>query len=231
MKNLIGKNFALKVSHPENKTVDKKYTEHFFTEVISLSNLNHKNIVNVITAGALKKNDLNSWSNLDFKNYDEEVIYYYVMNYINGDDLLTAFSEFDENEKREQFELLITQISYALKYIHKNEIAHKDIKQQNILYSKDDQNFILSDFGFAHLLNSDKSSSFTVLKHADYISIIKDEYILNDIFEWALTLKNICENEKIEIYYQEDQLRYQGILNALNKAIDSDLNKRYKMIE
>jgi serine/threonine protein kinase len=37
--------------------------------------------------------------------------------------------------------------------LHKFKIIHKDIKLQNILYSKKYKKFVFTDFGISHLIN------------------------------------------------------------------------------
>ena len=50
-------------------------------------------------------------------------------------------------------------IGSAVKYLHDNNIAHRDVKPENLLYSSKEPNAVLklTDFGFAKLTTKDNS--------------------------------------------------------------------------
>jgi len=49
------------------------------------------------------------------------------------------------------------QVALALEYCHKNAIAHRDIKAENILLSEDHNQLFISDFGLSAIYNEDQS--------------------------------------------------------------------------
>lgn len=57
---------------------------------------------------------------------------------------------------------MLVQLASGLAYIHKNSIAHRDIKSSNILITAEGR-LLLADFGLATILDSDVSVSKTLV--------------------------------------------------------------------
>ena len=51
---------------------------------------------------------------------------------------------------------IISDICKAIQFLHHNDVAHRDVKPENLLYTKDGV-LKLTDFGFANLCTSSKS--------------------------------------------------------------------------
>ncbi|PVV05007.1 hypothetical protein BB560_000473 [Smittium megazygosporum] len=84
---------------------------------------------------------------------------YIFMEYMAGGDLLSHILEFgslDEDYSRKWF----SKIASAIKYLHGNNVTHRDIKLENILISLDDNNKIcdikLADFGLARMVGDNE---------------------------------------------------------------------------
>ena len=73
-----------------------------------------------------------------------------VMNYINGVTFQKWIDKFPPEQKEAALKPIVPQVTDALKYIHDQNIFHRDIKPDNIFITKDNQ-AILLDFGTARL--------------------------------------------------------------------------------
>jgi len=74
-----------------------------------------------------------------------------VMEYCNGGDLsdkLLKIKKFREKDAKK----IIMQSLYALKHLHEHKIAHRDFKPENILFTVDDNDVKLIDFGISKML-------------------------------------------------------------------------------
>ena len=120
--------------------------KYLTNEINIMHNLNHPNIVKFIQVKKTKKH------------------YYIVMEYCNGGELEKALEKYQlkygKPFSEEIVQHLMRQIISAFKYMHANQIMHRDIKLENILVNfesekdKNDLNMLkatvkIIDFGFA----------------------------------------------------------------------------------
>jgi serine/threonine protein kinase len=56
------------------------------------------------------------------------------------------------NEKEFDRDRLIERLEYCMRVMHLLHIVHKDIKRENILYSRSICDYVLSDFGLAQVI-------------------------------------------------------------------------------
>ena len=120
--------------------------KYLTNEINIMHNLNHPNIVKFIQVKKTKKH------------------YYIVMEYCNGGELEKALEKYQlkygKPFSEEIVQHLMRQIISAFKYMHANQIMHRDIKLENILVNfesekdKNDLNMMkatvkIIDFGFA----------------------------------------------------------------------------------
>jgi len=245
IKNVIKKQFALKFYQPtdKNASILNESILRFIKEVNTLAELNHKNIVKIYTGGFASWNDTNKiwtvtegFNNPKLKSIEENEFYYYIMDYIEGYDLAHIYPElgkpdeknnklFTISEKIEKFETLIQQVSEAMIYYHGKEIAHKDIKPENIRFSIEDSTFIIVDYGFAHHNTSPQNDEVIPrVKYTDYISIQNKNFDKNDMFQFCTLLSILLPSFKNE--YPAN--KYYGLETSIKKGTDSDLNKRYE---
>ena len=75
---------------------------------------------------------------------------YLVMPYVDGVPL-DAYLEQSGPMSYDELKKLITQIGSALTFAHNRGIVHRDIKPANILFEKDTERWLLTDFGVAHV--------------------------------------------------------------------------------
>ena len=128
---------AVKVLSP--RLLDDADMRHRFDrEALTIARLNHPNIIHVIDRGV------------------EAGRYYFVMEYIDGDDLkaLVRRRSLSVQDKCE----IVVQCLKALDYAHKNGVIHRDMKPANILVDHH-LNVHVADFGIAQLVGSEQSET------------------------------------------------------------------------
>ncbi len=125
---VLGRQVALKVLSAQF-TNDREFIERFRREAAAAASLNHPNIVQVYDKG------------------EAEGTYYIAMEYLPGrslKDIILKYAPLDS-------ELIVSvarQIVEALRYVHRRDIIHRDIKPQNIIID-DEGRVKVTDFGIA----------------------------------------------------------------------------------
>ena len=189
--------YAMKV-YDRNKLTDPAKKKCVYREIEIMKRVNHRNIVKL-----------------------KEVIYtqkeiLIIMELVNGISLRDYYNKQIRNQENlsEQKERVLkhffTQIFSAMSYLHKNHMAHRDIKLENILLDKNNQIKII-DFGFGMYNPEDKIQTF-FCGTPNYMPpeiINKKSYIGEKADLWSLGVllyKMLCadfpfkgENEK-ELY-------------------------------
>ncbi|MDY7004173.1 MAG: serine/threonine-protein kinase [Cyanobacteriota bacterium] len=97
-------------------------------------------------AKTLKKLGKNNQIPTFFDYFEEGGQFYLVQEFIEGNDLAKEIyfqGRFTENETVK----LLTEILEVLKYIHQQNVIHRDLKPQNIMRRKSDGKIVLIDFG------------------------------------------------------------------------------------
>lgn len=119
-----GRRYALKCADRFKKGKDR--SDRTLTEIRVLEKLKHKNIIR-----------LKGW-------FEDKTTIYLVLEYIPGKDCSKFFKHTLPSKK--EIKYIMRQLVEAIDYIHKKNIAHRDIKLENILI---DENFNikLTDFG------------------------------------------------------------------------------------
>ena len=189
--------YAMKV-YDKNKLTDSAKKKCVYREIEIMKRVNHRNIVKL-----------------------KEVIYtqkeiLIIMELVNGISLRDYYNKQIRNQENlsEQKERVLkhffTQIFSAMSYLHKNHMAHRDIKLENILIDKNNQIKII-DFGFGMYNPQDRLQNF-FCGTPNYMPpeiINKKSYIGEKADLWSLGVllyKMLCadfpfkgENEK-ELY-------------------------------
>ena len=160
-----------------------------------------------------------------------------IMEYVNGISMREYYNKNIKNQKlNNKKELIIkkyfSQIFSAMSYIHKNHMAHRDIKLENILIDKN-QDIKIIDFGFGMYNPEDKLQNF-FCGTPNYMPpeiIIKKNYIGQKADLWSLGVllyKMLCadfpfkgENEK-ELYKMSRKGKF-SIPDYINDKIKSIL--------
>lgn len=138
---------AIKVIRPELAT-DRAALKRFQQESLALADLNHPNIVAVISDGKTDKGAP-----------------YVVMDYIPGQNLSEEIKSIGSLDANRALSLII-EICDALKYAHAKGIIHRDLKPSNIILMKQGHGLETAkvvDFGIAKVVNKAASETVTGL--------------------------------------------------------------------
>ncbi|HMX62304.1 MAG TPA: serine/threonine-protein kinase, partial [Candidatus Sumerlaeota bacterium] len=126
---------AVKALHPK-LSKDPEFVKRFEAESGVLATMSHPNVVSIIDRGM------------------QEQIYYFVMEFIDGESLDDKIIENKLNTQH--WREVINACGDALDYIHKRGMVHRDIKPSNIMITGDGR-VKLADFGIAHIISGDNS--------------------------------------------------------------------------
>jgi response regulator RpfG family c-di-GMP phosphodiesterase/serine/threonine protein kinase len=175
---------AIKVL-PVSRDRHSKLLPRFITEMRTIAQLQHPNIVAAFDAGKTLSDDP-----------DAAVLRYIVMEYVPG---LTLEDRVDQHGRLDPAEAcdIIHQIAAALAEADKLNLVHRDIKPSNILVTPEGQAKLL-DFGLVHQLGRNLTEAGTILGTMDYmapeqtqdasrVDIRADLYGLGGTLFWALT--------------------------------------------
>ncbi|MDW7994840.1 MAG: protein kinase [Gemmatales bacterium] len=157
----------------------------FRREVRAMVALQHPHIVRVLDAGEVIPADNHS-----------PAIYYYVMEFVEGEDLETLVRKRGPLPIGQACEI-IYQVASALQKAHEHRLVHRDIKPSNIVLNNEGQAKLL-DFGLVRDLEHRLTEPGTVLGTLDYIApeqaqdassvdIRADIYSLGGTLFWCLT--------------------------------------------
>lgn len=142
---------AIKVIDARHRS-KPKYAERFIKEARAVARLRHENIIQIYYAD------------------DENGLYYYVMEYVDGQDLASLLAERAARRDLLPYPEVLRighALASALDFAHSQGIIHRDVKPSNILLSKDGR-VILGDFGLA--LDLREGSSGEAFGSPHYIS-------------------------------------------------------------
>ncbi|PKC71485.1 kinase-like protein [Rhizophagus irregularis] len=154
----------------------------------------------------------------------EKKLYYLVLEYANQGNLREFINEKNRNENDFEWKErvnLATQIAEGLCYLHKLNIAHRDLHTKNILIN--DGNIKISDFGLSKDLESTMSSGgkfFGVLPFIDphklkhrHVSLDKR----SDVYSLGMVLWEISSCRKPFHNYKEELNLYLDICQGLKE--------------
>lgn len=131
---------------------DTGYAERFIAEARVVATWRHEHILQVYSAG------------------EQDGLYYFAMEYIDGQDLSSLLSEYAaRGERVPQAEILRIgrAVAEALDYAHARGVIHRDVKPSNILIASDGR-VVLGDFGLA--MDVHQGSFGEVFGSAQYIA-------------------------------------------------------------
>jgi serine/threonine protein kinase len=120
-----GRQFAVKILKKGNPNLDHKFLELVMTEVQTMTNLSHPNIVNLIEYG---KDGI-----VERSDGHKEPVIYIVLELATGGELfdyVATTGRFNEQISRFYFRQLIE----GLDYVHQKGVTHRDLKPENVLY-------------------------------------------------------------------------------------------------
>lgn len=112
---------------------DPSYAQRFVNEARAVAKLVHKNILQIYYAD------------------DEDGLYYFAMEYIQGLNLEQLLDQYMEEEKlmpQDDVVRIGRAVASALDFAHRHHIVHRDVKPSNVMVSED-RRVVLADFGLA----------------------------------------------------------------------------------
>ena len=149
-----GQYFAIKILKKGNPNLDIKFLSLVMTEVQTMSQLNHENIVNLV--------EYNKDGIVEKANGAKEPVIYIILELATGGELfdyVATTGKFSEKISRYYFQQLIS----GLEYVHNKGFSHRDMKPENLLF---DHNFNLkiADFDFAAPISGRDGSGYSGTK-------------------------------------------------------------------
>ena len=114
----------------ETGTLVEKYARKFRSEAVNLSTMQHPNIVKVLDC------------------FDANNTFYYVMEYVDGENLNSYSRTMDGVPETEAVEYILC-IASALDYMHSKRMLHRDLKPSNVMRRKRDGQLFVIDFGLS----------------------------------------------------------------------------------
>ena len=189
-----GKNGYFATKQIDRSMADKpSFQKYFRNELVILKSLKHINIVH-----------------LEDVKYDNQY-YYIVMEYINGGSLTDCLKQYQNKNNGKSFpeeivQYLMKQIVGAIRYIHSQNIIHRDLKLDNIMvsfnndYDKNSLNMLratikIIDFGFSIQLTQSNLAS-SVLGSP----INMDPAILNEMANRGKKVHHLGYDQKADIW-------------------------------
>lgn len=136
MKEINTRNADGSITGMTDGSLSYNYGQKFKKEALNLSRLDHPNIVHVTDS------------------FEENGTYYYVMDYIDGDNLNDYLKDHEVTQK-EALDI-IRDVATALIYMHEEKkMLHLDLKPGNIMRRHGDGHIFLIDFGLSKHYSSD----------------------------------------------------------------------------
>lgn len=167
--------YAVKVYKKELKTVRLVINE---IQITSSLEINHKNMIK------------------SYGHYEDENYYYLFMRYVPDTmNLENYLGNFSINMK--QLKNLMLGIAEVLEYLHSKNIAHQDLKLDNILVDKK-CNPILIDFGFSCTFGKGKPLNYNFLEINDLLNSTKNTFNVDEFQEMFKKVNRIIKEKNID---------------------------------
>src|SRR5665811_2615742 len=147
---LLGRQVALKILSTRYAH-DEQFVERFRREASNAAGLNHPNIVQIYDRG------------------EAEGTYYISMEYLDGRSLKEIIQQFGPL-RVDHITSIASQILEALRFAHRRDVVHRDIKPQNMIVD-DEGRVKVTDFGIARAGSaSSMTETGSILGTAHYLS-------------------------------------------------------------
>lgn len=215
-------------------TVEKAVSHDICLEGIIMNKVNHRNLPKF------------------YGLYKDSKYYYLAMEYIDG---ITLIEYLDINKKMDLVKLkdVSRQLVDAIKYLHTNNIVHRDIKLDNVMLEKQSGRIVIIDFGFAGIITYGRhgESKFSNFCGTYYYAAPEiwdnDPYYGRPVDIWSMGVTvyslmkgyfpyNTRKNEDKYIYREirDSKVSYDGtnkdLDNFIKSALTIDPNKRVNIL-
>ncbi len=179
----IGRQVAIKTmpldQEFEGQSLDE-VKQRFLREAETAGRLSHPNIVTVHDVG------------------EEQDLAYIAMDYLRGTPM-NRFAEPDQLLPVGEVFAALAQVADALAVAHGENVVHRDVKPDNIVYDRDSGHVTVTDFGVACLLDERQTRTGTILGSPSYMS---PEQLAgrgmdgrSDLFSLGVTLYQLLSGE------------------------------------
>jgi serine/threonine protein kinase/tetratricopeptide (TPR) repeat protein len=227
------KEYAIKILPPVK---DNHEQEVFIKEFFTLQRLEHPGIIEAFEFGTV--------FHTDGEKGIETGSTFIIMEYFEGEELLSVKKNFNEKSLKE----IVKQICTVLYYLHQSKYIYYDLKPENILVSfKDDNPLIkLIDLGLAEY--SPSPSDYEIKGTAYYIApeLLKKESHNHsvDFYSLGIILYQIIykrfpvdAKSELDIYKSAIENAFdfpssdsfsQAFINIVEKLLEKDVEKRYR---
>jgi len=179
----ISRTLAIKVLRQE-RGMDDEYRSRFLREAKAVGILSHPNIVTIYDVGVVGNAP------------------YIAMELLEGN----TMEQIMKSKQKPSLPNILNwgiQLSDALEYAHQRRIVHRDIKPSNIILLKDDKTIKITDFGIAHLDETDVTQHTElgeVLGTPQYMSpeqvLGKPADARSDLFSTGVVLYQLLTGQK-----------------------------------
>jgi serine/threonine-protein kinase len=145
----LHRDVAIKVLH-DRYSEDAQFVERFAREARAAAGLNHPNIVAIYDRG------------------QSEGSYYIAMEYLDGETLKDVITREGPLPERRAIDITL-QLLAALRFAHRREIIHRDVKPHNVMVLRDGR-VKVADFGIARAGDSEMTEAGSIVGTAQYLS-------------------------------------------------------------
>jgi CHASE2 domain-containing sensor protein len=230
----IGRVVAIKTMALAQEFDDDEIEEakaRFFRQAETAGRLNHPNIVTIYDAG------------------EDHDLAYIAMEFLQGHDL-SPYCKPDNLMEMHKVISIVARSAEGLDFAHKQNIVHQDIKPANIMYEPESDTVKITDFGIAHITDSSKTKTGTVLGTPFYMSpeqlagkqvdgrsdLFSLGVMLYQMLCGALPFKadsmaslmfKITNEEAVDIRTVRAEIP-QALAAIVNKALLKDVDQRYQ---
>ncbi len=215
---------SLVIQKEKRKKTVKGDIERFKREAKILVDLHHNNLPRV------------------YDYFCENNNYFLVMDYIEGEDLLTVINRYGEKGIPEADVLnWLIELCHILNYLHNNKppVIYRDLKPSNIMFRKKDKRIILIDFGLAILSNAGIPSGdayMGTLGYAPQEQCNGKTTTVSDIYSLGATayhlLTGSISNDFIKKHVKEKNKHIGEELDRIiSKCLMKDQADRYQDVE
>lgn len=193
-----------------------------------------KNIAKLDHSGIIKIHDV----------FEENDTAYYVMDYIEGENLSQIVKQNGPLSEEKAIDYII-KVGEALEYMHSKKMTHFDVKPANIIIRKDNDAPVLIDFGLSKQYSSSKEETSTLLQAVSNgfspIELYTRECInefspQTDVYSLGATLYYLLSGtippnaiSLISNNFSNSSISI-DVFNIIRTAMAIDLSKRYNII-
>lgn len=215
---LDGEKFVAKKYEPQLQSEAELFFKNFRNEIKIMLRLNHKNIVRIY-----------NW--LLFENRHTGII---VMEYVEGKDIEKYVKDYKLKYSSSTLDDLFLQLVNAFDYMEQNKVVHRDIREKNILVTKDGVIKVI-DFGLGKIVKpSDVSKKDTLRSkiNRDGVDIYPQEYYegiytsQTDMFYLAELFCRLLRASQKEQFFS-----YSHILNKMKSYNPKDRYKSFSEVK